>query len=330
VQNRNDAGADHLSGSPWRPSAGIQVLRQRAAIAQTIRQYFAESAAMEVSTPLLSPWATTDPALNSFVVRALAEPGAATSGFLQTSPEFAMKRLLAAGSGDISQFAHAFRAEESGRHHLPEFTLLEWYRVAFDHHRLMDDVEALVTRVLPDMAFERHSYASLFRAQFDLDAHTAATADLAAAAQRRGIVPDGRDDDRQLLQDALFADLCAAQGARRRGVFIYDFPCAQAAYARITNTAPALAQRFELIIDGIEIANGYHEVTDGDEQAARFARENERRLSLGLPLVEPDPRLLAALANGLPECAGVALGFDRLLMLCTQASAVAEVVSFVD
>lgn len=306
------------------------MLRQRAAITETIRHYFAESNALEVSTPLLSPWATTDPALNSFVVHTPGAPGAPVFGFLQTSPEFAMKRLLAAGSGDIYQFAHAFRAEEAGRHHMPEFTLLEWYRLAFNHHQLMDDVAALVRRIIPDMEFERHSYANLFRAQFDLDPHTARTAELATAARRGGVILDDRDEDRQLLLDALFAALCAVQGARRRGVFIFDFPREQAAYAKMTHATPSLVERFELIIDGIEIANGYHEVTQVSEQAARFTRENDRRLELGLPIVDPDPRLLAALASGLPDCAGVALGFDRLLMLCTQAASVSEVVSFAD
>jgi len=275
------------------------------------------------------PSAATDPALHSFAVYSPDAAGPLPRGFLQTSPEFAMKRLLAAGSGDIYQFAHAFRAEESGRLHAPEFTLLEWYRLDFDHHRLMDDVRALILEVLPRMHFERISYAELFRDRFDVDPHRATDAELRALTERLGIALGAAAADRSTLLDALFAEAGRGLGAGTGGVFVYDFPVEQAAYARLDGGIPPVAQRFELIADGIEIANGYYEVNDAFEQAARCESENARRAELGLPAVTPDRDLLAALRHGLPECAGVALGFDRLMTLCTGTDRIADVMAFV-
>ncbi len=314
--------------SKWAPTASLDTLRRRAEVIQKIRRYFAEANVLEVDTPVLSPWGAPDPAINSFIFKPLADTQVELSGFLQTSPEFAMKRLLAAGSGDIFQLCHAFRAEQSSRHHLAEFTLLEWYRVGFDHHQLMDDVETLVGGILRKLNFTRRPYADIFRADIALDPHTATTTALSAAAGSRNIELGCAASDRSTILDALFADLMLREQSVTEAVFVYDFPIEQAAYARIEPGPPAHAQRFELVIGGIEIANGYHEVVDLAEQQARFRQESLRRRELGLPKVGPDPLFLAALESGLPSCAGVALGVDRLMMLYLQADSVAASVSF--
>jgi len=313
-------------GQSWRPAASMAVLRRRAQAAAAMREYFAETGALEVHTPLLMPSGSTDPALNNFV--AGPDEGAqGPSGYLQSSPEFAMKRLLAAGSGDIYQLGPAFRAEESGRHHLAEFTLLEWYRVGRDHHALMDDVEQLVTTVLPELRFTRARYADLFARGYGVDVHTTGTPELAEIAHAANVHVGGATE-RAVLLDALFADLFLRTAPAREALFVYDFPTEQSAYARIQPGPPRVASRFELIIGGIEIANGYHELIDAKEQAERMASENRRRAAAGQAPVPSDPDLLDALAAGLPDCAGVALGFDRLLMLMTDAPSIAAVSAF--
>ncbi len=307
----------------------METLRRRAEILQEIRLYFAQNNVLEVDTPLLMPFGAPDPALNSFVSKPHAELVHALHGYLQTSPEFAMKRLLAAGSGDIYQLCHAFRAENPGRHHLPEFTLLEWYRLGFDHHRLMDDVEALVSAIVPTMNFARRRYRDVFKAGTGLDPHDASTDALSAAALRCNIELGDAGDDRPSLLEALFAHVMVRDDASRQALFVYDFPVEQAAYARIDAGPPAVAQRFELLIGGIEIANGYFEVVDPVEQLARHDHEHRRRQYLGLPAVELDPLFMAALESGpLPACAGVALGVDRLVMLSGQLGSVSGAVSF--
>ena len=325
---RKKTEAEYLSGARWRPSATIPTLRRRAEILRVIRRYFADTNVLEVATPLLMPAGSPDPALNSFIARPHAGAHMGLSGFLQTSPEFAMKRLLAAGSGDIYQLCHAFRAEELGRYHLAEFTLLEWYRLGFDHHRLMDDVEALALRILPSLSFARCSYGGLFHERLGIDPHGVTTNDLAEVTARCGIELGEYRGDRAMSLDALFAylfrDDCSPTGA----LFVYDFPLEQAAYARIDPGPPRVAQRFELLIGGIEIANGYYEVIDPVEQQGRHTGENSRRRALGLPEVDPDPLFLAALEYGLPECAGVAMGVERLMMSLGEHESVASVVSF--
>lgn len=314
----------------WRPCASIATLRRRAEVVQQIRCHFAATNVLEVDTPLLMPCGSPDPALHSFLVHPQAGAPSEVSGYLQTSPEFAMKRLLAAGSGDIYQLCHAFRVEHSGRHHLHEFTLVEWYRLNFDHHRLMDDVQALVNRVLPELVFVRTSYAELFRQHTGLDPHRATTGELAVAAARRDLELGADRDDRATLLEALFADLFLRNCPPTQGLFIYDFPVEHAAYARIDPGPPPAAQRFELLIGGIEIANGYFEVVDPAEQQARQFQENLKRTRRGLPEIDPDPLLLAAMAHGMPNCAGVALGLERLLMLCTGQDSVSAVTTFAD
>ena len=306
----------------------MEMLRTRSSAMRQIRDYFAAEHVLEVDTPLLMPCGSQDPALASFSVNAPAGADKRLRGYLQTSPEFAMKRLLAAGSGDIFQLCHAFRVEQPGRHHLAEFVLLEWYRLGFDHHRLMDDVEALVIKLLPSLRFERKTYAELFQREYGFDPHTASTSRLADTAVEHGVELGIASADRVILLDVLFAQLFLRTRPSTHALFVYDFPVEQCAYARIAPGPPPVAQRFELIIGGVEIANGYFELTEYAEQVDRHKGENIRRQQLNLPEMKSDPLFLAALEAGLPSSSGVALGVDRLLMLCTGKQSLHECTSF--
>lgn len=318
------------SSAAWRPTASPTLLRQRARLLQQIREYFADTGVLEVDTPLLYPYGTSEPTLTNFVVAGVTGlDDRSPHRYLQTSPEFAMKRLLAAGVGDIYQICKAFRREERGTWHHEEFTLLEWYRIGFDHHALMDDVEALLRRLLPGLPYTRSSYASLGLQHASIDPLSATTDELVGVAETAGVRLDTVDrSDRGLLLDILFSHSILPRLKTAGAVFVFDFPCEHAAYARIREGGPAVAERFELIINGLEVANGYHEVIDAAEQRRRHTGENERRRQRGLPIVALDERLLAAMDHGLPECAGVALGIDRLVMLATAAKTLASTLSF--
>lgn len=317
----------------WQPTARLDALHQRARMLARLRHFFTERSVLEVETPVLSRAAVTSPALDSFATSytgPLAPHGVALH--LHTSPEFFMKRLLAAGSGAIWQLARVFRDGEAGRRHNPEFSLLEWYRPGFDHHQLMDEVEMLVrvllgdARPLPD--FQRVSYRELFRRFAGVDGIDADAPALQAVLRGHGqnedigLAPDDLDGWRDLVMVTLIEP--QLQGAW----FVYDYPASQAALARLAPENPAVAERFELYIDGVELANGFHELTDASEQRARFEEENRLREAQGKASMPLDEGLLAALEAGLPACAGVALGFDRLLMLAMGAASIEEVLSF--
>lgn len=320
-------------GADWRPGASLEALRLRARLLAQVRNFFAVRGVLEVETPLLSRAATTDPALDSF--RTLyAGAGAAEELplYLHTSPEFAMKRLLAAGCGPIYQICKAFRRGEWGRRHNPEFTLLEWYRPGWDHLRLMDEVEQLVTDLLggelgSDKA-ERMSYAEAFHRHAGIDPHRAGVDELRRRAADHGIAGVAGLEGRDGWLDLLLTHCVEPHLGRGRLTFIYDYPASQAALAQVVPGNPPLAQRFELYWAGVELANGFHELGDAAEQHRRFQQDAAVRRIGGLPELPPDERLLAALAHGLPACAGVALGFDRLFMLATGADSLDEVLSF--
>ena len=287
---------------------------------------------LEVETPVLARHAVTDPQLHSLQTR-YAGPGAPPDGrlYLQTSPEFAMKRLLCAGAGPIYQIARVFRDGERGRMHNPEFTLIEWYRPGFDHHALMDEVEALVCEVLGlPPGSDRLSYGEVFRRRLGLDPHTATMDELMACAAAHGLHtashPLALERDGWL--DLLLSHLVQPALGAARPAFIHDYPASQGALARLRGGDPPVAERFELYIRGIELANGYHELGDAAEQRARFERDNARRRAHGLPEIPPDERFLAALEHGLPPCSGVALGFDRLVMLAAGATEIDRVLAF--
>lgn len=319
----------------WRPSADLSVLRLRAELLAQIRAFFAARGVLEVETPALSAAAITDPHLASFNT-CYSGPGSQHGRplYLHTSPEFAMKRLLAAGSGCIYQIARVFRDGEAGSRHNPEFTLLEWYRVGFDHHRLMDEVAELVGMLLAGRLTlaepERLSYRQIFQHHLNLDPHRATVADLAACAETRNIsIPTGMPlDDPDPWLDLLLTHCVEPRLGSGRLTFVHDYPASQAALARLRPDDPPVGERFELYINGIELANGFHELGDTVEQRHRFAQENAARRAAGLPVMPVDEHLLAALEFGLPDCAGVALGFDRLVMLATRKTSLAEVLAF--
>lgn len=313
----------------WRPSATLAALRQRAELLARLRAYFAQQGVLEVETPLLSTAGTTDPHVPSFIV-----PDSYSQRYLSTSPEFAMKRLLAAGTGSIYQVCKAFRQEEQGKHHNPEFSLLEWYRVGFDHQRLMQDVAALVGELAEGLRdfgpVEYLSYHDCFQQQLGLDPHTAKVQVLRETAHQNGLptVSGLADDDREGWLDLLMSFAVQPHLGRGHLCFVYDYPENQAALARVRPGNPAVAERFELFVDGIELANGFHELQDTDEQRGRFEADLVRRQAEGLELIAIDERLLGALAAGLPACAGVALGLDRLQMVLGGEEQLRNVVSF--
>lgn len=303
-----------------------------------IRAFFADLGVLEVETPILSHAGATDPALASLC---LAEPtdspasaAAVDRLYLQTSPEFHMKRLLAAGSGPIYQISKVFRGGERGRLHHPEFTMLEWYRPGWESARLIDELLDLARVVLdrPGLPVEQVSYGDLFRAALSIDVWAASLTRLRQCAVAQGI-PDAADLelDRDGWLDLLLTQCLQPSLGRGRLTVLCDYPPSQAALARVRpadHRGPAVAERFELYLEGIELANGFQELTDAAEQDARFARDLAERQRLGQPMIPPDQRLLAALAAGMPSGSGVALGLDRLLMIAIGARHIDEVLAF--
>ncbi len=312
----------------WQPSATLETLRLRAHILATIREFFAARDVLEVDTPALSPAGTTDPALTSLhtTIRALGP----TRCYLHTSPEFSMKRLLAAGSGDIYQVCRVYRDDELGRWHEPEFSLLEWYRVGWDELALMDEVGELFAACLGRQRITgtpiRMSYTQAFAEHLGIDASADAGAIAAALASRTIEVPD--EIDRRGLLDLALGTAIVPGLPSDRLIYIYDYPADQAALARLKDSTPAVAARFEVFVNGIELANGFAELTDAVEQRARFEAEREAQARLGTEAPPADEALLAALAHGLPECAGVAVGIDRLVAIAAGLDGVEAAVSF--
>jgi elongation factor P--(R)-beta-lysine ligase len=307
----------------FQPTATLANLRLRSHIIHTIRHFFAERNVLEVDTPLLCRSTTTDPHINSFTVD--------QTWYLQTSPEFAMKRLLAAGSGCIYQISKAFRKEEQGRHHNPEFTILEWYRVGFDHHSLMDEVDSLLQLILQTRPAIRLSYEAIFQAYLQISPHDATIAQLQRCAQDQGLheMENIHQNDRDFWLYLLMSHCIEPHLGNKQPIFITDFPSSQAALSKIRQGKNPVAERFELYFKGIELANGYHELTDPMEQRQRFNNNNVERARLGLAAIPIDEYVLAALEEGMPTCAGVALGIDRLVMLAANARSINEVMSFI-
>lgn len=320
--------------APWQPSATLDTLRRRARMLERIRAFFAQRGVLEVDTAILLSAAVTDPALASFSTR-YTGPSAPQGRtlYLHTSPEFAMKRLLAAGSGSIYQVCKVFRDGENGRWHNPEFTMLEWYRVGFDHRALMDEVALLVSDALAGLLAlppaEYLSYREAFQRHLALDPHTTDCARLRACAQAHGIDAVGlAEDDIDGWRDLLLTHLIQPHLGRKGLSFVYDYPGSQAALARVRPGEPPLAERFEVFLRGLELANGFHELTDAAEQRRRFDADVHHRRRRGQPVAPPDRRFLAALEQGLPPCAGVAVGLDRLLAAGMGATALEETLAF--
>ena len=319
----------------WQPATTLQILQQRAAMLEQIRTFFSVRQVLEVETPALSAAANTDPQTESFTTR--YSGSAVTQNhtmYLHTSPEFPMKRLLAAGSGSIYQICKVFRQGEAGRHHNPEFTMLEWYRTGFDHHCLMDEVEQLVAALSINQQItaesERLSYQQVFERHTGLDPHQASSGQLVNCARHHGLgeINGLTVHDRDSWLDLLMSHVIQPQLGQGQLTFVFDYPASQAALARINPGPPPVAERFELFLQGVELANGFHELNDATEQQHRFLQEQQRRTNAGQSIAPMDDNLLAALHHGLPDCAGVALGLDRLLMLTTGATEISQVISF--
>ena len=319
-------------GADWRPTATPEALRRRAAMLAELRAFFAERDVLEVETPLLSAETTLDLHLESLTSEIEAPGFPKRRMYLQTSPELAMKRLLAAGAGSIYQVCKAFRGGERGRWHNPEFTILEWYRVGWDHHRLMREVVALIEILLAGShRFEATlyaSYAELLKRHAEVDPYDTPTSTLRQVVARSstGAAADGLDRDDLLSR--LFVEKVEPHFAPNQVTVVFDYPASQAAMARLGTDDPRTAHRFEAFVGDIELANGYGELSDPGEQQQRFERDLARRRELGRPLPPMPSRFLAALEAGLPHCAGVALGFDRLLALALKAPRIDDLIVF--
>lgn len=319
------------NSTPWQPSCSIELLQLRARMLSNIRVFFAERNVLEVETPLLSHASGTDAQLDFFT--SIYETSSHSQAlFLQTSPEFAMKRLLAAGSGSIYQICKAFRNGEFGRFHNPEFTILEWYRVGFDLAQLINEVENLFDALFDGKlnAPQRVIYQAIFEQFTGLNALIFSLNDYSNFAKQANF-PDAISicgESHALWLDFLFS-FCVQPHLGKNGLCsVYGYPACQSSLARLSVENPLITERVEVFINGIELGNGFYELTDVAEQNQRFDAEIKTRQRENLPAAVKDERLLAALENGLPDCSGIALGLDRVLMVLANSPAIAEVLSF--
>jgi elongation factor P--(R)-beta-lysine ligase len=292
------------------------------------RTFFEHRGVLEVETPILSAAAVSDPQIESLATQIAGLPG---SSYLCPSPEYAMKRLLAAGSGDIYQICKVFRDAERGRWHNPEFTMIEWYRIGLDDAGLMTEVEALIGELLAPArtlgAAERLSYSDALRRHAGVDAFDSTEDELLDAARRHGIHCDALLD-RDAKLDLLMGLIVGPRLGRGDPCFVCDYPATQSALARLKPGLPRVAARFELYLDGLELANGFHELAQAKEQRARFMADLSLRRMRGQAQPPLDENFLAALMSGLPDCAGVALGFDRLVAIALGADKLADAMAF--
>ncbi|KEQ11741.1 EF-P lysine aminoacylase EpmA [Endozoicomonas numazuensis] len=324
-----------MSSDNWKPSASISTLQKRARLLGRVRQYFDEQNVMEVETPMLSANATVDLYIDSFETHFLPIGGGKEQPcYLHTSPEFPMKRLLAAGSGDIYSLGRVFRNGEAGGRHNPEFTMLEYYRLGMDQHQLMDDMTALLSSVIGFQEVGRVSYGEVFQEKLRLNPHAASDDELSALVKKHideGLVGLERNDCLDLLfSNMIEPELGISEAGELKGVYVYDYPASMAALARLhtNDQGEQVAARFELFINGVELANGYHELTNAEEQQTRFKAEQFKRKEQGRPVYPYDHYLVEGLRSGMPDCAGVAMGVDRLLMLMLNKKKIADVVAF--
>jgi len=294
----------------------------RAKMYDQIRSFFAERDVLEVETPLMGHHTVSDPYIASFTV---------DNYFLQTSPEYAMKRLLVEGSGSIFQICKAFRKEEAGSMHNPEFTMLEWYKIGCDHLQLMDEMDELLQLILDTKPAHKRSYLQVFQDHFGINPHTADIDNLQKIANENGVSLSNNAVQGLTATDWLQILMSHVVEPKLTGDspwMIYDFPAPQAALAKVIQKEDPVAARFEVYIDGTELANGYFELQDHKEQRRRFIEDNKKRSEQGLSTVSADERLLSSLEKGLPSCAGVALGLDRLLMLKQSSLNIKDILSF--
>lgn len=323
------------------PTASLSALQTRARLLAAVRRFFDDRGYLEVETPLLSHDVCVDAWLDPFVVPDVSTDRAAPM-YLQTSPEFAMKRLLVAGAEAIYQITRSFRRGEVGRLHNPEFSIVEWYRVGTTIGQQMELVEQLVYSVAApssrgvdprgplEQPIVRLTYEAAFEQFAGRRVLNASCDELADLAQQHHVAvpPEFSADDRDAWLNLLLANIVEPRLKELGAVFVYDYPASQSALARVRPDDPPVAERFELYLDGIEICNGYRELTDAGELAGRMRRQAELRRVNGLSELPTDSRLVAAMQRGMPECAGVALGFDRLVLWALGGNSLADVVAF--
>lgn len=318
------------SSVDWQASASQAILMARAAIIRKIRHFFDDRGLLEVETPQLCHAIGTDPYLHFFTADySLPGHNKAETCYLQTSPEFAMKRLLASGSGSIYQICKAYRNGEIGPLHNPEFSILEWYQINYDHHDLMTEVDALIQHILGTPPAEKITYRDLFENHFGWNPHQVSLEKLKQTAIENHLaISAWHDDDRDNYLQYLLSSCIEPSLGIDRPLFLYDYPASQAALANITTKeGDAVGERFELYVSGIELANGFHELSDATEQSKRFKEDLLKRKQLNLATPELDNYFLAALPH-LPPCAGVAIGLDRLIMLALQQRDIQSVLAF--
>ncbi|HQQ63328.1 MAG TPA: EF-P lysine aminoacylase EpmA [Pseudomonadales bacterium] len=311
----------------WHPSVSLENIARRAEALAAVRNFFAARHVLEVDVPVMARSTITDPNIETFLV---SSPCSSTEKYyLTSSPEFFMKRLLVAGSGPIYYMGHAFRVEEKGSRHNPEFTIIEWYRPEWTTAQLMQELAELVAKLLPCEMLRYTTYRQIFLDYLGVDPHQAGLAQLKVMGRER-LSPAFDSDDRNIWLDFLFSHLIEPQ--LQGMVFVEQFPASQAALAKTfrDDYGNAVAARFELYVDGLELANGYEEEQDASVLSQRFESDRKLRKERGQPVPDTDRTFLAAMQEGLPACAGVALGFDRLLMLSLRARHISEVISFAE
>jgi len=321
----------------WQPSGSVESLVKRAQILTEIRQYFAIEKVLEVETPTISPSTVTDVHLEAMrTVHTNPLSVKKTHLFLQTSPEYYMKRMLCAGFPSIFQITKCYRDDEVGRCHNPEFTMLEWYRLGFSMHELIDDVDKVLRLVLGTPICDKITYSELFVQHLDLDVKNDSDMKIVSVCKQWGyenIVPLYFKDklslfDRDMLLQLLFCEIIEKKIGIERPLAVTNFPASQASLAKIDPSDRWLSLRFEFYYQGIELANGFEELNDAVEQRTRFILDNKHRKERGLKVKTEDVKFLSALEFGLPACSGVALGIDRLLMLALGKTDISEVLSF--
>lgn len=313
----------------WQPGATYAVMQRRATMLQAIRRFFEQRSVLEVDTPALSRSGNTDPNIESLTTHV---DGRNRPYFLHTSPEFAMKRILAAHKCDIYQVCKVFRQGESGRRHNPEFTMLEWYRVGIDHIALMAEVELLITTIAPELDLQdsqRVTYADAIMRYAGVSIQDSEDALLEKLQQRLPNRSLPEFEDKDAILDWLMAVEVAPNFPTNCLTFVFDYPVSQASLAKIrSDNDRAVAERFEVYLGETELANGFHELTDAREQRERFEGEQNKRAHKGSSIPPIDNNLLKALEHGMPECAGVAMGLDRLLMATLKLDDIADVLAF--
>lgn len=314
----------------FRPAAAWERLRLRATLLHKVRAFFDARGFLEVETPLLSADTVVDVHLEPFAVeRGGRDPANPQTLWLQTSPEFCMKRLLAAGGTALYQVCKAFRQGERGPRHNPEFTLVEWYRVGDDCAAGMQLLSDLAETLLGRGPAERLSYRDALRAHAGVDPFAADVPELRAAARRLGLTAaEDFSSERDAWLELLVAEAVEPHLGRGQPTILWGYPPSQAALACVADGPPPYAERFELYVEGVELANGYHELLDAEQLAERQRSNNAQRQALGRAALPEENRLLAAMRHGLPRCAGCALGFDRLVMLAAGAATIDEVLTF--